>query len=344
MNHDKVSYDYIKVLLHFLFNNYILTAGCSNVYCSASKSHAGFIFGAVKGWNNPQRNNQKFSLRIMENTTNTLFTIKDLLEAGVHFGHRKNMWNPKMAPYIYGINHGIHIIDLTKTYFMLHKALEVLRSCAAKNKKVLFVGTKKQAADAVALYAIQCGQHYINHRWRGGVLTNWSTVSKSIKTMEEYEKTIEGDTFANKKEKTLLMKDHEKLSKSLGGVRNMGGLPDLVFVIDTRENFIAIQEANKLGIPVIAIVDTNSKLEGVTYPIPGNDDATKSIELYMRLASYAALQGVQDSLSTAGVDIGSSADFSFSQSVADNDVIAEESITISEVALDSATDSNIENK
>lgn len=238
------------------------------------------------------------------------FSMRDLLDAGVHFGHKKNYWNPKMAPHIYGIRNGIHIIDLQQTYPMLNRALNLLKDIAAKNGKILFVGTKRQAADLLSDYALKCGQYYVNHRWLGGMLTNWSTISASIRTLQEYEETLSTDSNAfTKKEKLDLDRKRIKLDKVLGGIRTMGGKPDAIFVIDTNRESLAIAEAKKLGIPVIAILDTNCNPDQVDFAIPGNDDASKAIELYLKLASEAILVGMQESLSNAGVDV-KSMDFS----------------------------------
>lgn len=234
------------------------------------------------------------------------FTMRDLRDAGVHFGHRKNFWNPKMAQYIYGSRNGTHIIDLQQTVPMLSAALQAIKDIASKNGKILFVATKEQASEIVAEHAIRCGQHYVNHRWPGGMLTNWSTISKSLHTLKAYEDVLlEETSFLNKKEKLDIDRKREKLEKTLGGIRNMAGRPDILFVIDVRKESLAIEEANKLGIPVIAIVDSNCSPEGIDYVIPGNDDARKSILLFMTLASDAVLAGIQEGLTRAGVDIGS---------------------------------------
>lgn len=234
------------------------------------------------------------------------FSMRDLLEAGVHFGHRKNFWNPKMSKFIYGARNGIHIIDLQQTVPMLHKALDVLKEVAAKNGKVLFVGTKPQASEMIAQAAERSGQFFVNHRWLGGMLTNWSTVSESIKTLKRYEEILSSpDVVLTKKEKLDLDRKRIKLNNVLGGIRNMGGRPDVLFIIDVNRERLAIQEAKTLGIPVIAIADTNVNPDGVDYVIPGNDDARKAIELYAKLTSEAILSGIQDSLASSGVDIGS---------------------------------------
>lgn len=233
------------------------------------------------------------------------FTMRDLRDAGVHFGHRKNFWNPKMAKYIYGTRNGTHIIDLQQTVPMLHAALEAIREVATRNGKILFVATKEQASEVVAEHAIRCGQFFINHRWPGGMLTNWSTISKSLNTLRTYEELLaEEGSYLNKKEKLDIDRKREKLEKTLGGIRNMGGRPDLLFIIDVNNESLAVQEAKKLGIPVIAVVDTNCSPEGIEYVIPGNDDARKSITLFMKLASEAVLAGIQEGLTSAGVDIG----------------------------------------
>lgn len=234
------------------------------------------------------------------------FTMRDLLNAGVHFGHRKNFWNPKMAKYIYGTRNSIHIIDLQQTVPLLNNALNILKDIASKNGKILFVGTKKQASELVAEHAIRCGQFYVNHRWLGGMLTNWPTVSASINTLKKYEEMLaDTNSYLNKKEKLDIDRKRIKLDKVLGGIRNMGGKPDAIFIIDTRQESLAVAEANKLGIPIIAVVDSNCSPKGIDHVIPGNDDARKSIELYMKLTSEAVLLGMEEGLASAGVDVGS---------------------------------------
>lgn len=235
----------------------------------------------------------------------TTFTIRQLLEAGVHFGHKKNHWNPKMAPYIFGVRHGVHIIDLQQTAMMMHNALQTMKEVVAQNGKILFVSTKKQALEIVAENAKRCGQYYVNHRWLGGMLTNWSTVSASIKTLRAYEATLADETSSiTKKERLDLSRKKDKLEKVLGGISEMNKMPSMLFVIDVETEALAITEANKLGIPVIAVVDTNSSPDGIDYIIPGNDDARKAIELYCQLASDAILEGLQESLAASGVDSG----------------------------------------
>ena len=232
------------------------------------------------------------------------FTMQQLLEAGVHFGHKKNRWNPKMESFIYGIRNGVHIIDLQKTKPMMIQALNVLKKVALNNGNILFIGTKKQSSDVIAESAKRCGQYFVNHRWLGGMLTNWSTISNSINTLKAYEEALEKeDSLLTKKEKLNLSRKKEKLDKALGGIRNMGGVPDILFVIDAKEHALAIQEANKLNIPIIAVVDTNTDPDGIDYVIPGNDDARKATELYCHLASNAILSGMEESFAASGVDI-----------------------------------------
>lgn len=245
-------------------------------------------------------------------------TMRELIEAGVHFGHKTMRWNPKMSSYLYGTKDDVHIIDLQQTLPLLNLALEKIYEVAKENGRILFVGTKTQASEVIAEAAKRCGQYYINHRWLGGTLTNWSTINKSIKKLTDLEKSLSGaseneDLEAlnlTKKEKLDMTRKIEKLEKSLGGIREMGAVPNLLFVIDTNIEKIAIDEARKLGIPVVAILDSNSDPDNINFPIPGNDDATRAIKLYCRLVSDAILLGMQESLIAAGVDIGESDDLS----------------------------------
>jgi len=233
------------------------------------------------------------------------FTMRQLLEAGVHFGHQTQRWNPRMGPFIYGARNGIHIMDLTQTVPMLDQALQAIRDTVAKNGRVLFVGTKRQAAQPIAEAAEKCAQYYMNHRWLGGTLTNWQTVSKSIQRLKSIDEQAEiGFEGLTKKERLGMERDQGKLQASLGGIREMGGRPDLIFVIDVKKEALAVAEANKLGIPVVAVVDTNCSPDGVDYIIPGNDDAARAISLYCDLASRAALDGMTAQLGAAGVDLG----------------------------------------
>ena len=233
------------------------------------------------------------------------FTMRQLLEAGIHFGHHTRRWNPKMEPFIFGVRNNVHILDLRQTVPMLHRALEAVRNVVSNNGRVLFVGTKRQAADMVAEAAKRSGQYYVNHRWLGGMLTNWKTISNSIKRLRELEERLsEGAIGLTKKEELNLTRERDKLERALGGIKEMGGLPDIMVVIDTNKEQLAVQEANTLGIPVVAVLDSNSDPKGVEYPIPGNDDAMRAIELYCELLSGAVLDGLQAEQMASGQDIG----------------------------------------
>ncbi len=234
------------------------------------------------------------------------FTMRQLLEAGAHFGHQTHRWNPKMERYIFGARANIHIIDLSQTMPLLHQALVKVREVAASGGRVLFVGTKRQAADPVAAAAKRCAQYYVNHRWLGGTLTNWRTISGSIARLRELEGVLDGGDTGGRTKKELLQltREREKLELSLGGIKDMGGIPDLMFVIDTNKEGIAIQEARKLNIPVIAILDTNCDPQGITFPIPGNDDAARALQLYCDLMADAVLDGLTEGQVAMGVDIG----------------------------------------
>ena len=235
-------------------------------------------------------------------------TMRSLLEAGAHFGHQTHRWNPKMDRYIFGSRSNIHIIDLSQTMPLFHQALVAVRDVAAKGGRVLFVGTKRQAAEPVAEAATRCAQYYMNNRWLGGTLTNWRTVSNSIQRLRDLEAILaSGGEGRVKKELVNLQRERDKLELSLGGIKDMGGIPDIMFVIDTNKEAIAIQEARKLNIPVIAILDTNSDPDGITYPVPGNDDAARAIQLYCDLIADAVLDGLAAGASAAGVDLGASA-------------------------------------
>ena len=233
------------------------------------------------------------------------FTMRQLLEAGVHFGHNTRRWNPKMGPYIFGVRNGIHIIDLQQTAPMLHRAMMAVRNAAAGGGRVLFVGTKRQASSRVSEAAKRCGQYYVNHRWLGGMLTNWQTVSKSIKRLRVLEETLDGDVVGlTKKELLQLTRERDKLDKALGGIKEMGGKPDVMVVIDTNKEGIAVAEANKLGIPVVAVIDSNSSPDGIDFPIPGNDDALRAINLYCELMANSVLDGISQEAAASGVDLG----------------------------------------
>ena len=233
------------------------------------------------------------------------FTMRQLLEAGVHFGHQTRRWNPKMAPYLFGVRNGVHIIDLTQTVPLLHRALVATRDVAAAGGRILFVGTKRQAQEPVTRSAKRSGQYYVNHRWLGGMLTNWKTISQSIRRLRELEgRLAEGTLGLTKKETLQLTRERDKLERALGGIKDMGGLPDLIFVIDTNKEAIAIAEAKVLGIPVVAVVDSNSAPEGIAYPVPGNDDASRAINLYCDLMVGAVLDGIQAEMAASGADLG----------------------------------------
>ena len=251
------------------------------------------------------------------------FTMRELLESGVHFGHQTHRWNPKMKQFIYGARSGIHIMDLSKSVPLLHQALVKVRDTVSKGGRVLFVGTKRQASQPVAEAAQRCAQYYMNHRWLGGTLTNWSTVSNSIKRLRELEETLSGkeQSGLTKKELLNLERDREKLDKALGGIANMGGLPDLIFVIDTNKESIAIKEARKLGIPVVAVVDTNCDPDDADFAFPGNDDAARAISLYCNLIADAVLDGLAESSAGLGIDLGEAEDI---EALVEADVAAAE--------------------
>jgi len=234
------------------------------------------------------------------------FSMRQLLEAGAHFGHQTHRWNPKMERYIFGSRSNIHIIDLSQTIPLLHQALVKVREVSAAGGRVLFVGTKRQASEPVAQAAKRCAQYYVNHRWLGGTLTNWRTISGSIARLRELEGLLQDGHGRTKKELLQLTRERDKLELSLGGIKDMGGIPDLMFVIDTNKEAIAIQEARKLNIPVIATLDTNCDPDGITYPIPANDDAARAIALYCDLVADTVLDGLAAGQSAAGVDLGAS--------------------------------------
>ncbi len=233
------------------------------------------------------------------------YSLRQLLESGVHFGHHTRRWNPRMAPFLFGVRNQVHIIDLEQTVPLLDRALRALRDITAAGGRVLFVGTKRAAADAVADAARRCGQYYVNHRWLGGTLTNWKTITGSIKRLRQIDEMLGGEVKGlTKKEILQLSRQKEKLEQALGGIKEMGGLPDILFIIDTNKEKLAVAEAVKLGIPVAAVLDSNSDPEGVTYPIPGNDDAIRAISLYCDLAVAAVLDGISAEMAASGQDIG----------------------------------------
>ena len=238
------------------------------------------------------------------------FTLRQLLEAGVHFGHHTRRWNPRMSPYLFGVRNQVHIIDLQQTVPLLDRALRAIRDVTAAGGRVLFVGTKRAAAEHVADAAKRCGQYYVNHRWLGGMLTNWKTISNSIKRLRELDDQLASGALSQltKKEQLVLSREKEKLDRALGGIKDMGGLPDILFIIDTNKESLAVQEANKLGIPVVAILDSNSDPAGIQFPIPGNDDAIRAIQTYCDLMVGAVLDGIQAEIGRSGGDIGAQAE------------------------------------
>ena len=272
------------------------------------------------------------------------FTMRELLEAGVHFGHQTHRWNPKMKQFIYGARSGIHIMDLSKSVPLFHQALVKVRDTVAKGGRVLFVGTKRQASQPVAEAAQRCAQYYMNHRWLGGTLTNWSTVSNSIKRLRVLEELLadKDQSGLTKKELLNLEREREKLDKALGGIANMGGLPDLIFVIDTNKESIAIKEARKLGIPVVAVVDTNCDPDDADFPFPGNDDAARAISLYCNLIADAVLDGLAESSAGLGIDLGEAEDIDAlteaDLAAVDAAIAAEETPAVEEAATEDKTE------
>src|SRR5258708_29132110 len=249
------------------------------------------------------------------------FARRHRLEAGANLGHRQQRWNPKMASYIYGQRNDSHIVALTQTVPLLHRALVALREVAAGGGRILFVGTKRQASEPIAAAAKRCAQYYVNHRWLGGTLTNWQTISNSIKRLRSFEETLESapSSGLTKKELLQIMRERDKLERSLGGIKEMGGLPNMLFVIDTNKESIAVAEAKKLGIPVTAILDSNSNPDGIAYPIPGNDDAARALALYCDLVARAVIDGLSEGQVSAGVDTGESEEIAATPSRAEGD-------------------------
>jgi small subunit ribosomal protein S2 len=246
------------------------------------------------------------------------FSMRQLLEAGVHFGHQTHRWNPKMAPYIYGSRNNIHIVDLAQTVPMLYRALQQVSDTVAKGGRILFVGTKRQASDVVAEAARRSAQYYVNSRWLGGMLTNWKTISHSIERLRTLDTMLaEGVQGLTKKERLTLTRERDKLDKALGGIKDMGGIPDLIFVIDTNKEAIAIAEARRLNIPVAAVVDTNCNPDGISYIIPGNDDAGRAVALFCDLIARAALDGISRAHGDSGVDLGASEEVPYEPALED---------------------------
>ena len=261
------------------------------------------------------------------------FDMRQLLEAGVHFGHQSHRWNPKMGQYIFGARNNIHIIDLAQTVPMLHQALQAVSDTVARGGRVLFVGTKRAASDTIAESAGRCAQYYINHRWLGGTLTNWKTITQSIKRLKKLDELLSGEAQGlTKKERLQMTRERDRLNQAIGGVKDMGGIPDILFVIDTNKEAIAIAEANKLNIPVIAVVDSNSNPTGVTFPIPGNDDAGRAISLYCDLIVKSVLDGIERSQGASGMDLGAAEEVS-EQALSEEDVSSEATETDTAVDL-----------
>jgi small subunit ribosomal protein S2 len=237
------------------------------------------------------------------------FSMRQLLEAGVHFGHQTRRWNPKMQSYIFGVRNNVHIIDLQQTVPLLSQALQAIREVTSQGGRVLFVGTKRQAQDPIAAAAQRCGQYFVNHRWLGGMLTNWKTISNSIRRLRELDEQLGGETKGLTKKETLnLTRERDKLERALGGIKEMGGLPDMLFIIDTNKEAIAVEEARRLNVPVVAVLDSNSSPDGISFPIPGNDDSLRAIQLYCDLVAGAVLDGLQAEMVASGIDVGAQDD------------------------------------
>lgn len=237
------------------------------------------------------------------------FSLRQLVESGAHFGHNTRRWNPRMAPFLYGVRDGVHIIDLQQTVPMLQRAMEKVREVASSGGRVLFVGTKRQAQEIVAESAKKCGQYYVNHRWLGGMLTNWKTINVSIRRLRELEEMLDGGQTQGltKREQLNLQREREKLERAIGGIKDMGNVPDILFIVDVTKEDLAVAEAKKLGIPVIAVCDSNADPRQIDFPVPGNDDALRAIQLYCDLIAGSVLDGIQAEMTAAGVDVGASA-------------------------------------
>ena len=277
-------------------------AAISHAGITADRSSVGRSGAGARAPVNPLRRLNRGILMALP-----VFSMRQLIEAGCHFGHNTRRWNPKMERFIFGDRDGVHILDLQQTVPLVHRAMEAVRDVVANGGRVLFVGTKRQGQDLIQEYAERCGQYFINHRWLGGTLTNWKTISNSIKRLKDLEERLANDDLLHgltKKETLNLHRERDKLHRALGGIKDMGDLPDIMFVVDTNREDIAIAEAKILDIPVAAILDSNSDPDGITYPIPGNDDAIRSIRMYCELISGAVLDGIQKEMTAAGVDVG----------------------------------------
>jgi small subunit ribosomal protein S2 len=268
------------------------------------------------------------------------FTMREMLEAGVHFGHSTRRWNPKMEQFIFGARNKTHILDLQQTMPMFYQALQALSDVTSRGGRVLFVGTKRAAAEKIAETARNCGQYYVNHRWLGGMLTNWSTVSQSIRRLRDVEARFESGEInqLTKKETLQLTREQEKLERTLGGIKEMGGIPDMLFILDTNKEAIAVQEANRLGIPVVAIVDSNASPDGVDYIVPGNDDAMRAITFYCELVRAAVLDGLQTELMKSGGDAGAAIDAPAEPAL--TDIVAE--ATPAEAPVEAVAEATVE--
>jgi small subunit ribosomal protein S2 len=246
------------------------------------------------------------------------FSMRQLLEAGVHFGHQTRRWNPKMQSYIFGVRNNVHIIDLQQTVPLLSQALQAIREVTSQGGRVLFVGTKRQAQEPIAAAAQRCGQYFVNHRWLGGMLTNWKTISNSIRRLRDLDEQLGGETKGLTKKETLnLTRERDKLERALGGIKEMGGLPDMLFIIDTNKESIAVEEARRLNVPVVAVLDSNSDPAGISFPIPGNDDSLRAIQLYCDLVAGAVLEGLQAEMVASGIDVGAQEDLPTEAAVAE---------------------------
>jgi small subunit ribosomal protein S2 len=274
--------------------------------------------------------------------------MREMLEAGVHFGHSTRRWNPKMEQFIFGARNKTHILDLQQTMPMFHQALQALSDVTSRGGRVLFVGTKRAAAEKIAETARNCGQYYVNHRWLGGMLTNWSTVSQSIRRLRDLEARFESGEInqLTKKETLQLTREQEKLERTLGGIKEMGGIPDMLFILDTNKEAIAVQEANRLGIPVVAVVDSNASPDGVDYIVPGNDDAMRAITFYCELVQAAVLDGLQTELMKSGGDAGAAIDAPVEPALAEIAAEAapvEAEPVVAETAVEAAADATADN-